>query len=116
LSLAFSFLPQTASNTFFLQFPNCLAYTSKKECVTKIKFALENDPLPLSPDDRHKLTWEGANQRLYTSSAISKKQAKVMNAKTAEFARLHMDAMKTGAFFQGFLAGRKKDNNPVTPK
>jgi hypothetical protein len=69
---------------------------------------LENDPTPLSPEDRHKLTWEGANQRLYESSAIKEKEAKVMNKKTAEYARIHMDTMKTGAFFQGFLAGRAK--------
>ena len=90
-----------ASNTFFLQFPNCLAYKDKHECVEKIKFALENDPIPLSPEDRHKLTWEGANLRLFESSLITVEEAEERNKKTGDFARLHMDTMKTGAFFQG---------------
>jgi len=97
-----------ASNTFFIQFPNCLAYETKKECVEKIKWALENDPQPLSEVDRHKLTWEGANERLYKSSEMTEKQAKVRNKKTAEFSKMHMDAMKTGIFFKDFLAGRNK--------
>ena len=90
-----------ASNTFFLQFPNCLAYETKKECVEKIKFALENAPTPLSPEDRHKLTWEGANKRLFESSLMTEAEAEERNKKTGDFARLHMDTMKTGAFFQG---------------
>lgn len=91
----------TASNTFFLQFPNCLAYKNKKGCVEKIKFALENDPVPLSQEDRHKLTWEGANTRLFESSLMTEAEAEERNKKTCDFARLHMDTMKTGAFFQG---------------
>ena len=84
-----------------MQFPNCLAYKAKKECVEKIKFALENVPTPLSPEDRHKLTWEGANKRLYESSLMTEAEAEERNKKTGDFARLHMDTMKTGAFFQG---------------
>lgn len=91
-----------------MQFPNCLAFESKKECVEKIKWALDNAPQPLSPEDRHKLTWEGANQRLFQSSELTEKQAKDMNKKSAEFAKMHMDAMKTGFFFKDFLAGRNK--------
>lgn len=98
----------TASNTFFVQFKNCLAFETKKECVEKVKWALENVPEPLSPEDRHKLTWEGANQRLYKSSEMTERQAKDMNKKTAEFTKMHMDAMKTGFFFKDFLAGRNK--------
>jgi hypothetical protein len=98
----------TASNTFFFQFPNCLEFESKKECVLKVKWALENVPNPLSADDKHKLTWDGANHRLFQSSQLTMKQAKNMNKKTAEFTRMHMDAMKTGFFFKDFLAGRNK--------
>eukprot|EP00531_Pseudo-nitzschia_arenysensis_P001082 CAMPEP_0116123484 /NCGR_PEP_ID=MMETSP0329-20121206/4775_1 /TAXON_ID=697910 /ORGANISM="Pseudo-nitzschia arenysensis, Strain B593" /LENGTH=907 /DNA_ID=CAMNT_0003617407 /DNA_START=110 /DNA_END=2833 /DNA_ORIENTATION=+ len=97
----FVVIPEHPSNTFFLQFPNCLAYKAKKECVEKIKFALENVPTPLSPEDRHKLTWEGANKRLYESSLMTEAEAEERNKKTGDFARLHMDTMKTGAFFQG---------------
>eukprot|EP00536_Pseudo-nitzschia_multiseries_P018143 jgi/Psemu1/264714/estExt_Genewise1Plus.C_21970008 len=100
----FVIIPNHPSNTFFLQFPNCLAYESKNECVEHIKFALTNDPTPLSPEDRHKLTWEGANIRLFESSLITEEEADEMNNKTADFARLHIDTMKTGAFFQGLWA------------
>jgi hypothetical protein len=92
-----------------LQFPNCLAYKGRRECVEKIKFALANDPKPLSPEDRHKLTWEGANKRLFESSLMTEAEAEERNKKTSDFARLHMDTMKTGAFFQGLWSrGSKK--------
>ncbi|KAG7362996.1 hypothetical protein IV203_026356 [Nitzschia inconspicua] len=104
----FAIIPKHPSNTFFVQFKNCLAFESKKECVEKVKWALENVPEPLSPEERHQLTWEGANQRLFKSSEMSEKQAEVMNKKTAEFAKMHMDAIKTGFFFKDFLAGRNK--------
>jgi hypothetical protein len=81
--------------------------------VEKVKWGLLNLPTPLSPEDKHKLTWEGANQRLFESSQLTMKQAKNMNIKTAEFTRMHMDAMKTGFFFKDFLAGRNKQKkNP----
>jgi hypothetical protein len=98
--------PNAASNEFFIQFPNCLAYSTKKDCVDKIKWAIENEPTPLSPEDKHKLTWEGANERLYTSSHMTEKQADARNNKTGDFARLHMETMKTGQFFQGFITGK----------
>jgi len=97
----FVIIPNHPSNTFFLQFPNCLAYESKNECVQHIKFALVNDPTHLSPEDRHKLTWEGANVRLFEASLISLEEAEERNKKTGDFARMHIDTMKTGAFFQG---------------
>ncbi|OEU16810.1 hypothetical protein FRACYDRAFT_138536, partial [Fragilariopsis cylindrus CCMP1102] len=71
----FVIIPNHPSNTFFLQFPNCLAYETKSECVEKIKFALENDPVPLSAEDKYKLTWEGANLRLYEASAMTEAEA-----------------------------------------
>jgi hypothetical protein len=109
------FLCYTASNDFFIQFPNCLAYSTKKECVDKIKWAIENDPTPLSPEDKHKLTWEGANERLYTSSYMTQKQADARNDKTGEFARMHMETIKTGQFFQGFITG-KNNRQPPPPQ
>lgn len=107
----FVVIPEHPSNTFFLQFPNCLAYKSKKECVEKIKFALKNDPTPLTPEVRHKLTWEGANKRLYESALMTEAEAKERNKKTGDFARLHMGTIKTGALFQsgGFGLGLQTD-------
>ena len=107
-SCCFATYPETASNTFFVQFPNCLAFETKKDCVDKVKWALENDPHPLSEDDKHKLTWDGANERLFLSSEMTERQAKIMNKRSAHYAKMHMDAMKTGFFFKDFLAGRNK--------
>ena len=62
----------TASNTFFAQFPNCLLYSSLDESLEKLDWALENDPKPLDEETATKLSWEGANERLFESSIITK--------------------------------------------
>lgn len=72
----FVVLPKHPSNTFFLQFENCLAYTSKEECVKKLKWALENNPKPLSEEEHFKLTWEGANERLFEASGMTEGMVK----------------------------------------
>lgn len=79
--------------------------------MEKIKFALKNDPTPLTPEVRHKLTWEGANKRLYESALMTEAEAKERNKKTGDFARLHMGTIKTGALFQsgGFGLGLQAD-------
>jgi len=110
----FVIIPEHPSNTFFLQFPNCLAFETKSACVEKIKFALKNNPVSLSPENKYKLTWEGANLRFYESSAMTEAEAENRNKKTGVFARLHMDTMKTGAFFQGLIhRGHKQLNTDV---
>jgi hypothetical protein len=88
-----------------------LSYKTKKECVEKVKWALDNDPEPLSSDDKYKLMWEGANERLYKSSAMTEAQAEERNNRCSDFAKLHMDTMKTGSFLASFLGGgaKKKD-------
>ena len=72
----FVILPRHPSNEFFLQFTNCLAYDTPKECVEKLKFALDNDPSPLSPEERRIFTWEAATERLIESSFVSFKDAR----------------------------------------
>jgi len=71
----FVILPKHPSNEFFLQFTNCLAYDTLEECAEKLKFALENDPTPLSPEERRIFTWEAATERLMESSLVSIKEA-----------------------------------------
>lgn len=72
----FVILPNHPSNEFFLQFTNCLAYKTLDECADKLKFALENEPSPLSPEERRIFTWEAATERLIDSSLISIKEAR----------------------------------------
>eukprot|EP00574_Skeletonema_japonicum_P012376 CAMPEP_0201720200 /NCGR_PEP_ID=MMETSP0593-20130828/5211_1 /ASSEMBLY_ACC=CAM_ASM_000672 /TAXON_ID=267983 /ORGANISM="Skeletonema japonicum, Strain CCMP2506" /LENGTH=854 /DNA_ID=CAMNT_0048210807 /DNA_START=65 /DNA_END=2629 /DNA_ORIENTATION=- len=72
----FVILPNHPSNEFFLQFTNCLAYDTLEECAEKLQFALENEPSPLSPEERRIFTWEAATERLMDSSLISIKEAR----------------------------------------
>jgi hypothetical protein len=79
-------------------------------CVVSVKWALENDPKPLSEREHFMLTWEGANERLYKSSAVTKKEVEEWNKSGAtkadrQCARLHMETLKRGHFIQKFFAG-----------
>ena len=72
----FVILPKHPSNEFFLQFTNCLAYETLEECADKLKWALDNDPTPLSEEERHKFTWEAATDRLIHSSWVTVREAR----------------------------------------
>ncbi len=104
----FVILPKHSSNTFFLQFSNCLAYESKIECVEKLKWALANEPKPLSEEERYQLTWEGANERLYQSSVLTENDVKEWKESGREqgdrdAARLHYETIKRGRGVQKLL-------------
>ena len=52
------------SNAFFAaNFRNCLTYRTPEEFSDRIAHALQRDPAPLSPAERHSLTWEAATER-----------------------------------------------------
>ena len=85
------------SNTFFLQFPNCLSYNSWDECLEHLQFALQNEPTPLADEHRHALSWDGATERLVTSAAITKREFKARKSKCLDkadvkAAQFHVDA------------------------
>ncbi|MGK3744407.1 MAG: hypothetical protein ACI90V_011267 [Bacillariaceae sp.] len=67
--------------------------------------------VPLSSEDKYKLTWEGANLRLYEASAMTEAEAEDRNKKTGDFARTHMETMRTGAFFHGLWHRGNKNKN-----
>jgi digalactosyldiacylglycerol synthase len=71
----FVIIPVHPSNTFFLQFPNCLAYRNKLEFVANLRWAQSHDPDPLTPELHHQFTWEAATERLVEASAISVAEA-----------------------------------------
>jgi hypothetical protein len=103
----FVILPKHPSNSFFYQFENCLAYESKKDCVEKIRWALANDPKPLSDEERFQLTWEGANDRLFKAAAMTEKEVEdwrnQRQASDRDAAKLHYETVKRGRGVQQLL-------------
>ena len=57
--------------------------------------------------------WEGANERLFESSIMTEAQAKERNNRCNDFAKLHMDTMKTGSFLASFLGGSSKKKTEI---
>lgn len=109
---------RTASNTFFYQFPNCLPYSDLEEGLEKLEWALENDPRPLSKETIHKLSWEGANDRLFEASAISKDEldewqetGKIKDDEDA--ARFHVDTAMKGQLVQKYFGGVFRNGEPT---
>ena len=105
--------PLAASNTFFLQFPNCLAYETIDECVSKLQFALESTPEPLSEEYKHILSWEGATERLLKATAMTEQEVeerreKGLEAADNKAARFHVDAAKKSSYVGNFFRGKPK--------
>jgi hypothetical protein len=71
----FTIIPVHPSNTFFLKFPNCLAYRNKFEFVANLRWALTHDPEPLSPELAREFTWEAATERFLQASSITYEEA-----------------------------------------
>lgn len=71
-------VPKHPSNQFFIQFPNCLQYSSKLEFVELLQHALAHDPCPswLTSELQYPLTWEAATDRFLTTACISKRDAR----------------------------------------
>ncbi|XP_042488851.1 digalactosyldiacylglycerol synthase 2, chloroplastic-like [Macadamia integrifolia] len=51
------------SNEFFKQFPNCHTYNDAEGFVQVTCKALSEDPVPLTDEQRHELSWEAATER-----------------------------------------------------
>jgi hypothetical protein len=60
---------------FFLR---CLvvAYENKVDFVSKLIYALSNEPVPLAEELSYIFTWEAATERLIQNSAINMKEAR----------------------------------------
>ena len=71
----FVIIPVHPSNTFFLKFPNCLAYRNKLEFVANLRWALTHHPMPLTKELARDFTWEAATDRLVSAAAITHQEA-----------------------------------------
>lgn len=60
------------SNEFFRSFPNCLTYKTSEDFVARVKEALASEPQPLTPEQRHNLSWEAATQRFMECSELDR--------------------------------------------
>jgi hypothetical protein len=80
--------------------------------MEKIKWALQNDPTPLSEEHAFGLAWEGANERLFESSTLTKaevaeRRESGKDKKDMQQARLHIESVKKGHFIQKLLQRKK---------
>lgn len=77
------------SNEFFRAFPNCLTYKTSEDFVARVKEAMAREPLPLTPEQRHNLSWEAATQRFMESSELDKllNNEEAMNVQKATYSR-----------------------------
>jgi digalactosyldiacylglycerol synthase len=51
------------SNEFFKSFSNCLTFKTPEEFVDRVNYAMSATPQPLTPEQRHVLSWEAATER-----------------------------------------------------
>lgn len=97
--------PKHPSNEFFEQFPNCLIYRNEgifeyisnkiydsyylfflsEEFAANVYWALNNNPQPLSPEQRYTLSWEAATERFIAASKITKEMQLKSNRYTDKF-------------------------------
>ena len=60
----FVVLERHPSNDFFVGFANALPYDTAEEFLSQLQHALASTPAPLTDDERRRLSWEGATDRL----------------------------------------------------
>ncbi|KAK9094515.1 hypothetical protein Scep_025984 [Stephania cephalantha] len=60
------------SNEFFKQFPNCHTYDDGSGFVKMVRKALDEEPVPLTDSQRHKLSWEAATERFLKAVGLDK--------------------------------------------
>ncbi|RZR72459.1 hypothetical protein BHM03_00013693 [Ensete ventricosum] len=71
------------SNEFFKQFPNCHMYNTNNKFVKLTLAALAEDPVPLTDDHRHALSWEAATERFVEAADLNEAtQEKALSSPT----------------------------------
>ena len=64
-----------------------------EEFAANVYWALHHDPHPLTPSQRHTLSWEAATERLITASAISREMQYRSNKFTDKFIAWMLEAV-----------------------
>ncbi len=101
----------TASNEFFEQFPNCLAYADLDDCVVKLRHALGHKPQPLSDEHAYALSWEGATERLFHAGAITVDEQEEWErtgilAADRKAAKFHAEGARSSQFVTDLFRGK----------
>ena len=110
----FAIIPKHASNEFFLQFTNCLAYETLRECVKMIQWALDNEPSPLTEEEAHIFTWGAATDRMIKASIVTKREARDRNTHgfdkaDSRMAWIHSQGGKKSSFIKTTFFGQTVD-------
>eukprot|EP00752_Nemacystus_decipiens_P002053 g1966.t1 len=71
----FVVIAEHASNEFFYQFPNTLKFKTQEEFNEQLKYSIANEPLPLTPEQRHILGWSAATDRLINSAKVTVRES-----------------------------------------
>ncbi|KAK8446289.1 hypothetical protein SEVIR_9G463300v4 [Setaria viridis] len=99
------------SNEFFKRFPNCHMYNTEKEFVRLTMKALAEEPIPLSDDLRHELSWEAATERFVRVADIAPSMSvKQQNPTSQHFMRISPEELQknmeeASAFFHNTISG-----------
>ncbi|CAN0084369.1 unnamed protein product [Ectocarpus sp. 13 AM-2016] len=71
----FVVIAEHASNEFFYQFPNTLKFKSQEEFNEQLSYSMANEPVPLTPEQRHILGWSAATDRLVESAKVTVRES-----------------------------------------
>ncbi|CBN79076.1 Digalactosyldiacylglycerol synthase, family GT4 [Ectocarpus siliculosus] len=71
----FVVIAEHASNEFFYQFPNTLKFKSQEEFNEQLSYSMTNEPVPLTPEQRHVLGWSAATDRLVESAKVTVRES-----------------------------------------
>lgn len=99
------------SNEFFKRFPNCHMYNTEKEFVRLTMKALAEEPIPLSDDLRHELSWEAATERFVRVADIAPSMPVKQQAPSSQhFMRISPEELQknmeeASAFFHNTISG-----------
>ena len=99
----FVILPNHPSNKFFLQFPNCLSYSTKREFVESLDWARKNRPAILGEKFRHLLSWEAATDRLCEATSLSERDKFVLEGRRKADERIAKGLRRLGEGKKGAL-------------
>jgi len=80
------------------------------DSVDKLQYALSNKPSPLTEEEAHKLSWDGATERLFEASRISVEEMTEWKkdgglAADTNAARFHVDSSRSSQFVRNLFSG-----------